>query len=180
MDVIHFLCVSTGSSTVQLHDNLGIRRACACSELVSVVKMAIGFEEYTNEEQRLFFLFVARDSVQKIHIRKCFLCKVGSVCWLKRFTAGQRNVAKLSLMTKRLKRRCWSAWGSINYAAGFDALVKRLEKCIDVGGRNVDKYMSLFPQIPISYILRFLSISDLFTDSPLYIRREVRHCGTHI
>jgi hypothetical protein len=32
MDVIDFLCVSLGSSTVQLHDSLGITRACACSE----------------------------------------------------------------------------------------------------------------------------------------------------
>jgi hypothetical protein len=31
MDVISFLCVSLGSSTVQLHDSLGSRRACACS-----------------------------------------------------------------------------------------------------------------------------------------------------
>jgi hypothetical protein len=34
MDVIRFLCVSLGSSTVQLHDSLGSRRACACSEAV--------------------------------------------------------------------------------------------------------------------------------------------------
>jgi hypothetical protein len=32
MDVIGFLCVSIGSSTVQLHKSLGSRRACACSE----------------------------------------------------------------------------------------------------------------------------------------------------
>jgi hypothetical protein len=32
MDVICFLCISLGSSTVQLHDNLGSRRAFACSE----------------------------------------------------------------------------------------------------------------------------------------------------
>jgi hypothetical protein len=32
MDVIGFLCVSLGSSTVQLHDSLGNRRACACSD----------------------------------------------------------------------------------------------------------------------------------------------------
>jgi hypothetical protein len=31
MDVIGFLCVSLGSNTVQLHDSLGSRRACACS-----------------------------------------------------------------------------------------------------------------------------------------------------
>jgi hypothetical protein len=32
IDVIGFLCVSLGSSTVQLHDGLGTRRACASSE----------------------------------------------------------------------------------------------------------------------------------------------------
>jgi hypothetical protein len=32
MDVIGFLCVSLGSSTIQIHDSLGSRRACACSE----------------------------------------------------------------------------------------------------------------------------------------------------
>jgi hypothetical protein len=32
MDVIGFLCVSLGSHTAQIHDNLGSRRACAPSE----------------------------------------------------------------------------------------------------------------------------------------------------
>jgi hypothetical protein len=32
VDVIGFLCVSLGSSTVQLHDSLGSRRVYACSE----------------------------------------------------------------------------------------------------------------------------------------------------
>jgi hypothetical protein len=32
MDVIGFLCASLGSSKVQLHDSLGSRCACACSE----------------------------------------------------------------------------------------------------------------------------------------------------
>jgi hypothetical protein len=32
MDVIGFLYVSLDSSTVQLHDSLGSRRACSCSE----------------------------------------------------------------------------------------------------------------------------------------------------
>jgi hypothetical protein len=32
MDVVGFLCLSLGSSTVQLHDSLGSRCACACSE----------------------------------------------------------------------------------------------------------------------------------------------------
>jgi hypothetical protein len=32
MEVIEFLCVSVGSSTVQRHESLGSRRACACSK----------------------------------------------------------------------------------------------------------------------------------------------------
>jgi hypothetical protein len=32
MDVTLFLCVSLGSSTVQLHDSLGSKRSCACSD----------------------------------------------------------------------------------------------------------------------------------------------------
>jgi hypothetical protein len=32
VDVIGFLCVSLCSSTVELHDSIGSRRACACSE----------------------------------------------------------------------------------------------------------------------------------------------------
>jgi hypothetical protein len=32
MDVTGFLCVSLGSSTVQLHDSIGSRHACTCSE----------------------------------------------------------------------------------------------------------------------------------------------------
>jgi hypothetical protein len=48
MDVIGFLCVSLGSSTVQLHDSLGSRHV---QRLVSVVKMVTVLEEYTTEDQ---------------------------------------------------------------------------------------------------------------------------------
>jgi hypothetical protein len=53
------------------------------------------------------------------------------------------------------------------YAAGFDALVKGWDKCINVGGGYVEKLMFFF-QIRILYVLRFISICDLFTDSPTY------------
>jgi hypothetical protein len=49
MDVIGFY-VSLGSSTIQLHDSLGSRRACVCSEAVSVVKIATVLEECNTEE----------------------------------------------------------------------------------------------------------------------------------
>jgi hypothetical protein len=47
-------------------------------------------------------------------------------------------MANVSLMTKRLKWRCGSQSKDF-YAAGFDALVKRWDKCIIVGGGYVEK-----------------------------------------
>jgi hypothetical protein len=51
-------------------------------------------------------------------------------------------VTKVSLMTKRLKRRCGSGRDNSQKdisAAGFDALVKRWDKCVKVDGGNVEK-----------------------------------------
>jgi hypothetical protein len=56
------------------------------------------------------------------------------------------------------------------YAAGFYALVKQWDKCINVGGGYVEKKM--FLQFRISHVLRFISVYDLFTDSASYIYRE--------
>jgi hypothetical protein len=51
------------------------------------------------------------------------------------------------------------------YAAGFDAQVKRWDKCINVGGRYVEKLVVVFFHVRILYVLGFISICDLFTDS---------------
>jgi hypothetical protein len=51
------------------------------------------------------------------------------------------------------------------YAAGFDALIKRWDMCINVGGGYV---VICFFKVQISHVLRFISICDLFTDSPSY------------
>jgi hypothetical protein len=51
------------------------------------------------------------------------------------------------------------------YAAGFDALVNRWEKYINLGGGYVEKLMFFF-QVRISHVLRFISVCDLFTDCP--------------
>jgi hypothetical protein len=100
MDVIGFLCVSLGSSTVQLHDSLGIRRACSCSE--------VGFSSYmttvlecTNEEGSVllsFFFFCGqKDSAMDIH-KEIFLVYSGK-CLSHR--AVHNWLANVSL-TKRL------------------------------------------------------------------------------
>jgi hypothetical protein len=60
IDVTGFLCVSLGSSTVQLHDSLGSRRGCACSEAVFSSKMATVFEECITEKQRSVVRFVGK------------------------------------------------------------------------------------------------------------------------
>jgi hypothetical protein len=49
MDVIGFLSVSVGSSTVQLHDSISVAHI---QSLFSIVKMAAVLEECITEEQR--------------------------------------------------------------------------------------------------------------------------------
>jgi hypothetical protein len=86
MDVIGFLCVSPGSITVQLHDSLGSRRACACS--------AAGFsstngDRVLQKSSALLCVFLwQKGSVQRIFIKKCFLFTVGTVCCVKRLATG--------------------------------------------------------------------------------------------
>jgi hypothetical protein len=88
MDIIGLLCVSLGSSIVQLHDSVGSRHVHV-QRLVSVVKMATVLEDCTIEEQHSVVRFCGqKDSVQMIFIKKCFLFMVGSVCHIKRFSAG--------------------------------------------------------------------------------------------
>jgi hypothetical protein len=56
MDVIRFLCVPLGSSTVQLHDSLVSDEHENIQKLVLVVKMATVLQKCTIEEQRFFFV----------------------------------------------------------------------------------------------------------------------------
>jgi hypothetical protein len=71
--------------------------------------MATVLENCTTEEERSYVRFCGQSvSIQRIFIKKCFLCTVGCVCHVKQFTTGSRNVANVSLMTKKLKRRCGS------------------------------------------------------------------------
>jgi hypothetical protein len=80
--------------------------------------------------------------MQRIFIKKCFLFMVGSVCRIKRFTTGSRNslkdVQKSQMMSEQVQK--WLSQQSKDfYAVGFDALVKRWDKCISVGGGYVEK-----------------------------------------
>jgi hypothetical protein len=62
----------------------------------------------------------------------------GSVCRVKRFITGWRNSLKdeeVETDVRKWLRRQPKDF----YAAGFDALVKRWDKCISVGGGYVEK-----------------------------------------
>jgi hypothetical protein len=69
--------------------------------------------------------------MQRIFIKKCPLFVVGSVCRLKRFTDDEEFKTEL--------RKCLKQQSKDFYAAGFDAVVKRWDKCINAGRGYVDK-----------------------------------------
>jgi hypothetical protein len=67
---------------------------------------------------------------------------VGSNCHIKQFTTGSRSslkdVQKLQMMPDQAWK--WLRQQSKDfYAAGFDTLIKRWDKCINVGGGYVEK-----------------------------------------
>jgi hypothetical protein len=110
--------------------------------LVSVVKMATMLQEYTTEEQHpgVFFFCVQKDSMQRIVIKICFLFMVGSVCSIRKLTTGSINslkdIQKFQMMLNQLQK--WLKQQYL-YAVGFDTLVKRWDKCINVGEGYVEK-----------------------------------------
>jgi hypothetical protein len=80
--------------------------------------------------------------------------------WVEKFSQGPSKVtddARPSMEVAEIRVKNF-------YAADYNALVKRWDMCINVGGGCVEKYM--FFQVRISHVLRFVSICDLFTDSP--------------
>jgi hypothetical protein len=145
MDVIGFLCLLLGSSTVQLHDSLSSGRA-SVQRLVSVVKMATVLEKYAAEEQRSVVLFCGqKDSMQRIIIKKCILPTVGSNCRVKRFHLDDESVADEEVETEVRK---WLRQQSKDlYAACFDALVKRRGKCTNVCGGYISRNTFFFQNL---------------------------------
>jgi hypothetical protein len=93
---------------------------------------------------------------------------VESVCLVKGFSFCDKSLADNKKVETEVRK--WLRRESEDlYAAGFYALVKRWNKFINVGKGYVEK--QLFFQVTISYVLRFISICDLFTDSSSYFWR---------
>jgi hypothetical protein len=92
MDVIGFLCVSLGSSTVQLHDRLSSRRACACSEAC-----------FSSEEEGAIVRFLWAKGLNTEDIHKDMFPLYGEKCLSRKVVHNW--VANVSLM-KSLERSC--------------------------------------------------------------------------
>jgi hypothetical protein len=90
---------------------------------------------------------------------------LGSVCHVKRFHLGGKRFADDEEVETEVRK--WLSQQSKDfYAASFSALVKRWDKCSNVGGGYLGKKNVFFFRVRISLVLRFISIYDLFTDSP--------------
>jgi hypothetical protein len=80
--------------------------------------------------------------MQRIFINKYFLFTAGSLCHVKRFTAGSINYFKDFRKSQMMPDHVWK-WlrqqSKDFYVAGFDSLIKRWDKCINVGGGYVEK-----------------------------------------
>jgi hypothetical protein len=80
--------------------------------------------------------------------------------WVDKFSQGRSKVADDETEVRKWLRQQSKDF----YAAGFDALVRRWDKCINFG-REINVFF--FSQVRISHdFLRFISICDVFTDSP--------------
>jgi hypothetical protein len=90
--------------------------------------------EYTTKEQRAVVLFCGqKDFMQRIFVKKFFLFTVRNVSGVKRFTTGWQSFADDEEVETEVRK--WLRQRSkYFYAADFDALVKRWDKCISVGG----------------------------------------------
>jgi hypothetical protein len=81
-------------------------------------------------------------NAKDIH-KEMFLFTVGSICRVKRSQLGGKYFADDEEVETEV-------WGWLRQqskdlcAVGFDALVKRWDKCINVGGGYVEKYMFQF------------------------------------
>jgi hypothetical protein len=97
MDVIGFTCVSLGSSTVQLHNSLGSRRACSSSEFRFSSQNGNVLEVCTTEEQRCVVRFLWAKGLNAMDIRKQMFPVYGGKCsshnavhnWVKKFSQGR-------------------------------------------------------------------------------------------
>jgi hypothetical protein len=104
-----------------------------------------------------------------------FLFAVGSVCRLKQFTPevekrGKRFADDEEVQTEIRK---WLRQQSKDlYAAGFDALVKRWDKCFNAGGGYVEKFVFFFRFEYHMFYALYPFVTSLLTLSRTFLKME--------
>jgi hypothetical protein len=138
--------------------------------LVLIVKIATMLG-YTTEDQRSVVRFCGQKWLNANDMHKEMFPVYGGKCLSRK--AVHSWVTNSSLMTKRLKRRGGSGWDNAQkdfYAAGFDALVKRWDKCINIGGGYVKKYFSPVSNITcFTFYIRLWLIHWLFLVMTIWV-----------
>jgi hypothetical protein len=111
--------------------------------LVSVVKIETLLEEYATEEQHSIVRFLWAKNLNTNGIHKEILPGYGGEClsrkavynWIEKFSQGRFKVAGDETEVRKWLRQQSKDF----YAADFDALVKRWDKCISVCGGYDEK-----------------------------------------
>jgi transposase len=130
MDGIRFLCVSLGSSTVQLHDSLDSRQACSCSEAgFNSQNGNCAWGLYYRKAASYCALCGQKDSLQRIFIKKMFpvynrkcLSRKAVQNWVDKFSQGCAKVAD-------------DARRGLPVEIATDATVQRVEELVRADGR---------------------------------------------
>jgi hypothetical protein len=100
MDITGFLCISLGSSTVELHDSLGIRCTCSEAGFSSQNGDHAWGEYYQREAFCCAFLWAKGLNAKYVH--KEMFPVYGGMCLLHKVVHNW--VANVSLIMKRLKQ----------------------------------------------------------------------------
>jgi hypothetical protein len=109
--------------------------------MVSVVKMATVLEECIIEEQRSVVRYLWAKGLNAKDIHKEMFSIYGGKClslkaaqnWVEKFSQGRSKFADDEMKVGKWLRQQSKDF----YAAGFDALIKRWDKCINVDGGYV-------------------------------------------
>jgi hypothetical protein len=161
MDVIGFLCVSLGSSTVQLHDSLGSRHACTCSEAsFSSQNCDRAWGEYYRRAEFCCAFFMQQDSTQRIFIKQCILFMLGSVCCVVAWSGSQLGWEILSRSFESCRwcltrSPCWDCNRS-NCAAD-----RRVDSSwLEDKDRQCSNCTWVFPWFSIQHNARLIEVSE--------------------
>jgi hypothetical protein len=166
MDVICFLCVTLGSSTVQLHESLGIRRVRACSE--ARFNSENGDSVWRVQYRRAAFccdLSWAKELDAKKFVKDMFPVHDGKYLsskavhnWVKKFSQRRSKAADDTEMAETTVKRLLS-WGFPRTRKAMGLL--RISMLVE----NMSRKISPAP-FRISHVLCFISICVLFADYP--------------